>query len=87
VMEGINAARVFLPRCWFDAKKCKRGLDALRAYHSAYDDRLKALRANPVHDWTSHAADAFRYAALSLDNRADRAKFTAELKYPTMGYA
>jgi len=87
VEDGINAVRMFLPRCWFDEKKCKRGLDALRAYHSAWDDKLKALRANPVHDWTSHAADAFRYAALALDNRADRAKFTGKLNYENYGVA
>jgi hypothetical protein len=87
VEDGVNAVRVFLPRCWFDAKKCKRGIDALRAYHSAYDERLKALRANPVHDWTSHAADAFRYAAMTLDNRADRARFTGKIEYPNVGVA
>jgi len=87
VEDGINAVRVFLPRCWFDEKKCARGLAALRAYHSVWDDKLKALRANPVHDWTSHAADAFRYAALTLDNRVDRAKFTGKIDYPAMGYA
>jgi carbamoyl-phosphate synthase large subunit len=26
--DGINAVRMLLPRCWFDAEKCKRGLEA-----------------------------------------------------------
>jgi hypothetical protein len=30
----INPVRVFLPRSWLDAKKCARGLDALRLYRS-----------------------------------------------------
>ncbi len=62
--DGINAVRVFLPKCWFDAKKCTRGVDALKLYRAEYDDKLQALRPRPVHDWTSHAADSFRYLAL-----------------------
>jgi phage terminase large subunit len=67
--DGINAVRVFLPKCWFDAEKCARGLDALKLYRAEYDDKLQALRPHPVHDWTSHAADAFRYLAMTLDGR------------------
>jgi phage terminase large subunit len=28
--DGINAVRVFLPKCWFDADKCAPGIDALK---------------------------------------------------------
>jgi phage terminase large subunit len=28
--DGINAVRVFLPKCWFDAERCARGIDALK---------------------------------------------------------
>jgi hypothetical protein len=48
--DGINAVRVFLPKCWFDAEKCARGIDALKLYHAEYDDKLQALRPRPVHD-------------------------------------
>jgi hypothetical protein len=54
--DGINAVRVFLPKCWFDAEKCARGIDALKLYRTEYDDKLQALRPRPVHDWASHAA-------------------------------
>jgi len=64
VDDGISAVRSILPRCWFDRRKCSRGLDALRQYRSEYDDRLKAFRRKPLHDWTSHAADAMRYGAV-----------------------
>lgn len=67
IEDGINAGRVLIPKCWFDAKKCFRGIEALKLYRTEYDDRLQALRANPIHDWTSHAADAFRYLAMSID--------------------
>jgi phage terminase large subunit len=51
---------MLLPRCWFDAAKCARGIDALKLYRADYDDKLQALRPHPLHDWTSHAADSFR---------------------------
>jgi hypothetical protein len=82
VEDGINAARVVIPRCWFDARKCARGLDALRLYRAEYDDRLGVLRPQPVHDWCSHAADAFRYLALTLDRRTDAAGFHRRIDYP-----
>ncbi len=67
--DGINAVRVFLPKCWFDEQSCRRGIDALKLYRSEFDDKLQALRPGPIHDWTSHAADAFRYLAMTLDRR------------------
>ena len=57
VEDGINAVRMFIPKCWFDATKCARGVDALKLYRADYDDKLQALRPQPVHDWTSHAAE------------------------------
>lgn len=64
--DGIGAARMLLPRCWFDTEKCKRGLEALRQYQREYDDEMKKFRDKPLHDWTSHAADAFRYLAVGM---------------------
>lgn len=69
VEDGINAVRTILPRCWFDAKKCARGIDALKLYRAEFDDKLQALKPRPVHDWTSHAADAMRYLAMTLDSQ------------------
>jgi hypothetical protein len=69
--DGISAARLLLPRCWFDAERCARGLEALRHYRAEWDERRQALRARPLHDWSSHAADAFRYLAMGLRERND----------------
>jgi phage terminase large subunit len=83
--DGINAVRMLLPRCWFDAGKCARGIDALKLYRADYDDKLKALRAHPVHDWTSHAADSFRYLAMTLDGRQVRG-FYRRIEYAREGF-
>lgn len=64
VEDGIHAARMLFPRCYFDEVKCRAGLDALQAYRRDYNTRLNEFKAVPVHDWSSHAADAWRYLAL-----------------------
>jgi phage terminase large subunit len=64
VEDGIEAARSILSRCWFDKEKCAKGLNALASYHKAFDDKAKDWKSYPAHDWSSHAADAFRYLAV-----------------------
>ena len=64
VEEGIHAARMLFPRCWFDAEKCKDGLEALQHYRRDYNQKLDEFKATPVHDWASHGADAFRGLAV-----------------------
>jgi len=86
VEDGINAVRVFLPKCWFDATKCQRGIEALKLYRAEYDDKLQALKSHPVHDWASHGADAMRYLAMTLDN-VRKTGFSRKIEYPTLGVA
>jgi phage terminase large subunit len=60
VQDGMNAVRMTLPRMWFDAKKTAIGIDALRQYREKVDEK-RGIALGPLHDWTSHAADAMRY--------------------------
>jgi phage terminase large subunit len=88
VEDGINAARVFIPKCWFDANKCARGIDALKLYRAEYDDKLQALKPKPVHDWASHGADAFRYLAMTFDKWAlSTSDFNRKVAYSPKGFA
>jgi len=64
IMDGIEAARQVLGAAWFDRDKCAKGLNCLYGYKREYDDARAAYRDYPLHDWTSHGADAFRYAAV-----------------------
>ena len=77
--DGINAVRNTIPRCWIDAKKCELGLQALRNYRKEYDDRRQEYKPRPLHDWSSHAADAFRYLAVGLKDK-QKAKSTPQPK-------
>jgi phage terminase large subunit len=70
VADGIQAVRMLLPTCWFDKNKCKDGIEALRMYRREYDDKRQEFRVNPLHDWTSHYADAIRYFAVAHRNKA-----------------
>ena len=61
--------RRFLPRTWIDADKCAAGLEALRLYQARMDDR-RGLSLGPLHNWTSHAADALRYLMTAYEEPA-----------------
>jgi len=64
VDDGVQASRSMLNKCWFDEKKCERGIEALLQYRREFDEKLKSWRGRPLHDWTSHGADSFRYLAV-----------------------
>ena len=65
LVDGIEATRNLLPNAWFDEDRCGAGLRLLRHYRKEWDDNRQAYKAKPVHDATSHAADAMRYCAIS----------------------
>jgi phage terminase large subunit len=65
VEDGINAARMTLPRVWFDKIACKDGIEALRQYRAEFDEKTKAFKNKPRHDWACHSADAFRYLCMA----------------------
>lgn len=64
IMDGIQAVRNVLSRCWIDKDKCERGLSALRSYHKEWDEDNQVYKNRPEHDWSSHGADAFRTFAV-----------------------
>jgi phage terminase large subunit len=63
LIDGIQASRLSLAEAFFD-DKCRDGIEALKQYQREYDEDKRAFRDKPRHDWTSHYADAFRYACL-----------------------
>ncbi len=82
IEDGINAARMILPRCWFDRDKCQLGLEALRQYSWERNDKTGQMKNKPKHSWASHAADAFRYLAVGLN---ESKQFSSKIKYPNIG--
>lgn len=66
VEDGINALRTVFKDTWFDQEKCADGLQALRRYRYDVDPDTKQWSRKPVHDDSSHYADAARYFAVAM---------------------
>jgi hypothetical protein len=65
VDEGIELVRELLPICYFDEKRTADGVTCLESYRKEWNDKVGVWRDNPLHDWSSHGADAFRYMAMA----------------------
>ena len=65
VADGIEATRRWLQRAWFDEHATEKGRRFLSLYRSMWDEKRRVLSRTPVHDETSHGADALRYYATS----------------------
>lgn len=66
VQDGIQAVRATLGECYFDISnaKVREGITALKMYKREFDEKRNVFKQNPLHDWSSNPADAFRYLAL-----------------------
>jgi len=86
VLDGINQARLIFDRCWFNIDTTKDLVTALEMYRREYNDKLQTFRANPLHDVYSHAADSFRYLAISIEKETgtdDREYYRSMNQYIT----
>lgn len=75
VLDGINATRKKFAKAYFnecDAITGNNGaLEKLGLYHKKWDARRMVFLKQPVHDWTSHCADAFRTWGIADDPEHD----------------
>lgn len=65
LLDGINAVRRTLPLCVFHERCEETGIAALEMYQREWDDDKKMFKQNPLHNWSSHLSDAFRYLAMT----------------------
>lgn len=54
--DRINAARVILPKCEFNAARCELGIEGLRAWSYEWNPDLKVFSKEPQHDWACFIA-------------------------------
>ncbi|MER2490328.1 terminase [Catenovulum sediminis] len=66
IMDGIEACRAILPLCWFDEEKTEKGVTGLMNYRKEWDDKAGTWKGRPLHDESSHPADAFRTFGVSV---------------------
>lgn len=62
---GIESARSMLSVAYIDEIKCKHLIKCLENYHKRYNEKLNVYSSSPEHDWSSHASDSIRYAAMA----------------------
>jgi hypothetical protein len=74
VQDGIQAVRKTLPHCYFntDNEDVRTGLSDLRTYQRQWDDKRQMFKEQPLHDWSSNPADAFRMFALAMNPSSAR---------------
>lgn len=81
LVDGMASVRTIFNRCWFDAEKCAEGIQALKHYRYQFDEQLGSFKREPLHDWASHPADAFRGFAVSI-REPEREKARVEAQAP-----
>lgn len=81
-MARIQEARRLLPACWFHEATCEAGLSALAWYQEKRDDN-RNIGLGPLHDWSSHGADAF--GLMCVAHEPPTANWGAPLAYPGLG--
>lgn len=76
--DGINAARLFFPKCYFDESECADGLAHLNRYRYRVVDGQYSKE--PLHDnvGDSDCADAFRYMAQAHGGGRRKRRITLE---------
>lgn len=71
IMDGIESVRSSLNKIWIDVKQCAPLIKALENYRQEFDAKRKVYKSQPLHDWSSHYADAMRYLCVSLPKTKD----------------
>lgn len=71
--SGIDAGRLLFKNIWIDSS-LEEFINNLSLYQYEWDDKLGQFKKSPIHDFTSHDADWFRYMStiysyLSKDKR------------------
>lgn len=64
IRDGISAARKVFPSVEIDADDTEDLVEALKTYRREWNEDLGIFSERPVHDWSSHYCDAFRYFSI-----------------------
>ena len=89
IEDGLHSGQMLLSKTYIDREKCKPFLDAMKWYHRKFMDKDRTY-SRPVHDWSSHYADCWRYVAvahqeLDLNQLRPPQKVAAGLNYNPLG--
>lgn len=88
IVDGIEAVRSRLGIIYIDQQKCSKLIKALENYRQEFDAKNKVYKSVPLHNWSSHFADAMRYLCISLSkvrDQSDPAELDQRFHEATMG--
>jgi hypothetical protein len=66
IEDGIEETRNYLMTCWIDKERAKRLVQALDEYRKKWNEEMQAFSSQPLHNWASNPADAFRTLACGV---------------------
>ena len=72
--DGIAATRKLMPYIYWNLPLCSGAVEALKSYRREWDDKLGCYRDRPVHDWSSHIADAIRYLGIIFSQLPEQSR-------------
>jgi hypothetical protein len=79
VQDGINGVRKLFSKFYFNEGLCEDGIEKIALYHRRWDPKRETFVKEPVHDWTSHCADALR-TCVAAEEYEDRQSAPHQLK-------
>jgi phage terminase large subunit len=80
IYGAIQRVRSILPRCRFHQETTKDGYEALKQYQREWDENRQVFKNTPLHNWASHAADAFSILPL-IESQQNVKRGTVTKKY------
>jgi len=75
---GIERVRKYLPRCYIDVVKCEYALKCLEGYRKTFNEKAQCYSETPLHDYTSHCSDSFRYLCQAIETYQDNTNYSLE---------
>ena len=76
IQDGIDEVRRVLGTTYIHKGNCDKLVEALKTYRKAWDPERQVYSNTPLHDWSSHYADAFRTLAMGTREDIDESKLT-----------
>lgn len=81
LMDGIDATRNLIRKTWIDEDNCRQGLNFLELYRCDFNEKTGVPSTRPLHDHTSHAADALRMFAVECGQRNTAGNWSSGINY------
>lgn len=87
IFEGIELTRSIFKKLWFDQKNCNRLLKCLENYCKTYNENYNVYSDVPLHNFASHAADAFRMLGITYSQSKANYKTLEEVEWEDRKYS